>query len=77
MKTTILHDKHGRILSVAKVGDLSTAGSKFMRVGMVPSAGQRLLELELSEEDEKRSLSDLHAAYRVDRAGQKLVKKDF
>jgi hypothetical protein len=44
---------------------------------MVPSAGQRLLELELSVEDEKRSLSDLHASYRVDATGQKLVKKDF
>jgi hypothetical protein len=77
MKTTILHDEHGRILSISKVGELTAAGSKFMRVGMVPAAGQRLLELELSSEDEQRSLSDLHRSYRVDVAGQKLVHKDF
>jgi hypothetical protein len=26
MKTTILHDEHGKILSVSKVGDLKAAG---------------------------------------------------
>ena len=28
MKTTILHDEHGRILSVSKVGDLKAAGQQ-------------------------------------------------
>jgi hypothetical protein len=77
MKTTILHDEHGMILSVSKVGDLAAAGSKFTRVGMVPGQGQRLIEVELSAEDEKRPLGALHATYRVDVAASKLVKKAF
>ena len=77
MKTAILHDEHGKILSVSKVGDLKAAGSKFARVGMVPGPGQRLVEIELSAEDEKRPLRELHAAYRVDVASSKLTKKDL
>jgi hypothetical protein len=74
MKTAILHDEHGRILSVSKVGDLKAAGSKFTKVGMVPGANQKLVEIELSDDDEKLSLSELHARYRVDVASVKLVK---
>jgi hypothetical protein len=77
MKTTILHDEHGKILSVSRVGDLAAAGSKFTRVGMVPGQGQRLIEVDLSAEDEKRSLGELHSAYRVDLTAAKLVKKAF
>jgi hypothetical protein len=75
MKTTILHDEHGRILSVAKVGDLKAAGSVFARVGLVPGPGQRLTEIELNEEDEKRPLRELHATYQIDTTKRKLVKK--
>ena len=75
MKTTILHDEHGKILSVAKVGDFKGAGSKFARVGMVPGPGQRLVEIELSDADHKRPLHELHAHYRIDVATAKLVKK--
>jgi hypothetical protein len=74
MKTTILHDEHGKILSVSKVGDLKAAGSKFTKVGMVPGPGQKLAEIELSGEDEKLPMSELHARYRVDVASAKLVK---
>ncbi len=75
MKTMILHDDRGHILSVSKVGDLKAAGSKFTSVGMVPGAGQHLIEVELSAEDERRALRDLHDAYRVERLSQRLVKK--
>lgn len=75
MKAAVLHDEHGRILSVSKVGDLKAAGSKFSRVGMIPGPGQRLIEVEMSKEDDKRPLRELHAAYRVDTASSKLVKK--
>jgi hypothetical protein len=75
MKMTILHDEHGRILSIAKVGDLKAAGSVFARVGLVPGPGQQLAEFELSADDEKRPLRELHATYRIDRATKKLVKK--
>jgi hypothetical protein len=74
MKTTILHDEHGRIVSVSKVGDLKAAGSKFTKVGMIPGPGQKLVEIELSDEDEKLPLSELHGLYRVDVASAKLVK---
>jgi hypothetical protein len=77
MITAILHDEHGRILSVSKVGNLKAAGSKFTRVGIVPGPGQRLIEIELSKADEKRTLRELHTGYRVDVASGKLVKKDF
>ena len=75
MKTTILHDEHGHILSVSKVGDLKASGSKFTRVGMVPGPGQHVVEIELSHEDAKLPLHELHARYRVDKASAKLVKK--
>lgn len=75
MKTTILHDEHGQILSVSKIGDLKGAGSKFARVGIVPGPGQQLVEIELSEEDEQQPLHELHTRYRVDVETAKLVKK--
>ncbi len=75
MKTMILHDERGHILSVSKVGDLKAAGSKFTSVGMVPGAGQHLIEVELSADDERRPLRELHDAYRVDTASKRLVKK--
>ena len=42
---------------------------------MVPGAGQRMVEVQLSADDAKRPLCELHGAYRVDTASQKLVKK--
>jgi len=38
-------------------------------------AGQQMVEVELSAADAKRPLRELHEAYRVDTASQKLVKK--
>jgi hypothetical protein len=75
MKTIILHDARGRILSIAKVGDLKAAGSVFAKVGLVPGPGQQLAEIELSAEDENRPLRELHATYQIDTATKKLVKK--
>ncbi len=75
MKASILHDEHGRILSISKAADLKASGSKFTSFGMTPGAGQRMVEVELSEADAKRPLRELHEAYRVDALSQKLVKK--
>lgn len=75
MKASILHDEHGRILSISKAVDLKVSGSKFTSFGMTPGAGQRMVEVELSAADEKRPLRELHASYRVDTTSQKLVKK--
>ena len=75
MKASILHDEHGRILSISKAVDLKASGSKFTSFGMVPGAGQRVVEVELSAADAKRPLPELHAAYRVDTVSRGLVKK--
>lgn len=74
MKATILYDEHGTILAISKAVDLKAAGSKFSKVGMVPRRGQRLIEAELSGEDDARPLRELHTAYRVDPASAKLVR---
>jgi hypothetical protein len=75
MKAMVLHDAHGNILSVAKIGDLKAAGSKFLQVGMVPGKGQHVAEIHLDHEHANRPLHELHAGYRVDAAARKLVKK--
>jgi hypothetical protein len=74
MNATILHDEHGRILSVSKIGHL--AGSKFAEVRIIPGQSQQILEIKLNEEDEQRPLRELHREYRVDVATAKLVKKE-
>jgi hypothetical protein len=76
VKATILHDEHGRILAISKAEDLKKAGSKFATASLIPGPGQRKLEIELSEEQEKRPLPELHEEYRVDLTTSKLVKKD-
>ena len=58
MRVSILHDEHGRILSISKPVDLKRAGSKFTSFGMVPGAGQRLIEVDLSEDDVDLSEDD-------------------
>ena len=75
MKASIVHDEHGEIISISKLGNLKEAGSKFTNVGMVPGKGQRLVEVDLSGDTEKKSLQDLHRDYRVDIATFKLVKR--
>jgi hypothetical protein len=74
MKASVLHDEHGKIIAISKVGDLKLSGSKFTKVGMVPGPGQRVIETELSAEDSARSLTEFHDAYQVDIATSKLVK---
>ncbi len=75
MKAMILHDEHGKIISIAKVGNLREGGSKFHRVGMVPGAGQLLLEVELDAAQERLPTRELHASHHVDVAASRLVKK--
>ena len=74
MKATILHDEHGKIIAISKIGNLKQAGSKFTTVGMRPGPHQRMIETELSAEDDARPLPELHTAYRVDITTSKLVK---
>jgi hypothetical protein len=76
MKAAILHDEHGQIIAISTIGDLKAAGSKFVKVGMVPRPGQHMLEIDLSPELQKRPLLELHKEYRVDRTASKLVKKN-
>jgi len=75
MKATILHDEHGRIVAVSRPVDLKKAGSKFARFGMVPGVGQRVVEIEFSDEIAKKPLVELHREFRVDVAGSKLIRK--
>ena len=76
MNVTVVHDEHGEIVSIAKIGDLAKAGSKFARVGLVPGAGQKAVDVELSEELAARPLRELHAGYKVDAASASLVRKE-
>jgi hypothetical protein len=75
MKINVLHDQQGGIIAISKIGDLQEAGSKFTKVGMIAGQGQHLLEVELSGEEERKSLLELHNKYRVEPATLKLVKK--
>ena len=75
MKATILHDEQGKIISISKAVDLKQTGSKFTQFGMVPGRGQRVVEVELSREDQNRPMRDLHEHYRVDVPTSKLVKR--
>ena len=71
MKTQILHNEKGTIIAIAKV---IAPPKGFRGAGMISGSGQKLIEVELSPEDEKLSLDKLHAIYRVDMATSKLVK---
>ncbi len=75
MKTTVLHDEHGRIIGISKNVDLKKSGSKFVKAGMMPKTGQRTVEITLSKELDTRPLRELHNDYRVDITTSKLVKK--
>ena len=73
MKLSILHDDHGRIIATSKIEELK--GSKlFARVGMIPGAGQHLVEVNLRGELEGISLQELHGQYHVDLGTSGLVK---
>jgi hypothetical protein len=65
MKVTVLHDEHGRIISMSKPY-LKHAGSKF--------EGQLILDIELASEQAKMPLLDLHKLYHLDRVKSILVK---
>jgi hypothetical protein len=75
MRATVLYGEHGKIIAISKVSNLKEAGSKFTKASMVPGPGQRMIETELSREDESRPLSELHKEYHVDVASSKLAKK--
>jgi len=76
MKATVVHDDRGDIVAIAKIGDLARAGSKFTRAGLLATDGQRVVEIELSEEQAARPAREIHASYRSDPATSKLVQKD-
>lgn len=76
MKATVLYDEHGQILAISNTDDREEAGSKFDRAGMVPGPGQRILDVELSDDDAGRPLPKLHQEYRVDLATSTLTQKD-
>jgi len=76
MKATVLYDEHGRIVAISNTDGREEAGSKFDRVGMVPGPGQRILDVELNDDDAGRPLSDLHDKYRVDLTTSTLTSED-
>ena len=76
MKATVLHDERGRIIAISKTVDLRQAGSNFTHAGVVPGSGQAKIEIELSAEQERAPLADLHKEYLVDRPTSRLVRKD-
>ena len=76
MKATVVHDDRGDIVAIAKIGDLARAGSKFTRAGLLATDGQRVVEIELSEEQAARPAREIHASYRIDPATSKQVQKD-
>jgi hypothetical protein len=75
MKITVLHDEHGAIVAISRIENLHSAGSKFTKVGMMPAAGQHMIEVELSGEEEQQSVKELHESYRVDVSTHKLIKR--
>jgi len=76
MKASILHDEHGQILAISKITDLRATGSKFQSARMWPGSGQRLIEVELSEGEQKLPLRELHSTHIVNVAKSKLEKKE-
>ncbi|MFZ0088274.1 MAG: hypothetical protein WAL63_02120 [Solirubrobacteraceae bacterium] len=76
MKITVAHDSSGEIVSMAKIGDLAQAGSKFTRAGLVPGGDQKVVEIDLSDEQAARPMREIHASYRVDPATSTLLPKD-
>jgi len=76
MKATVVHDEHDQIIAISKDVDLKQAGSKFVKAGIMPGKGQRVLHVELTAELEKMHLRDLHKHYQVDHSKSKLVKKE-
>jgi hypothetical protein len=54
MKVTILYDDHGQIISISKFGVRREAGSNVSESSVVPGLGQRILEIELNGELEKK-----------------------
>lgn len=77
MKATILYDEHGRIIAISTMDDQKSTKSKFIKVGMIPGAGQRLLDVELEDDLGGLTLLEFQASHRVDiDVGAKLVKKE-
>lgn len=76
MKVTVVHDDQGEIVAIANTGDLTQAGSKFTRAGLLPGTGQRAIEIELTQEQAAGRIREIHASCRVDPASSTLVRKD-
>lgn len=76
MKINVVHDSRGEIVSIARIGDLAQAGSRFTRAGLLPGHEQSVAEVELSDEQAARPLREIHASHRVDPVTCRLVRKD-
>jgi hypothetical protein len=76
MKMTVLYDEHGQILAMSNTDDRAEAGSSFDKVGMIPGPGQRILDVELSDDAAGRPLDEIHREYRIDLATSALAPND-
>jgi hypothetical protein len=76
MKATIIFDERGQIVSISKDVNLKQAGSKFVKVGIAPGRGQRMVHVELSSELQKLRLRDIHKHYHVHHTTSELLKKE-
>lgn len=75
MKGLILYDEQGKIIAVSKVVDPQAPGSKFTSYGMIPRAGQKVMEIEIDKDLESKPLREFHEHYHVDVARSKFVRK--
>jgi hypothetical protein len=75
MKALILYDEQGKIIAVSRVVDPQAHGSKFTSYGMIPRAGQKVLEIELDKDLESKPLREFHEHHQVDVARSKLARK--
>jgi len=74
-KINVLHDEHGKIIAISNVGNLGGAGIKFSDARMIPAKGQKILEIVLRGEQEKKSMLELHKDFRMDLSTATLVSK--
>ncbi|SKC97316.1 hypothetical protein SAMN05445504_7133 [Burkholderia sp. CF099] len=75
MKATIVHDDHGKIVSIYKHVNLKDVKSKFVQVGVEPGHGQRAMEVDLSDDLDKIPMVELHENYCIEISSSSLIKK--
>jgi hypothetical protein len=70
-KLIVVHDSQGQVVAL---GEVHPGPMEGIGVGVVPSQGQVMFEVEKAGELESKSLRDIHKQFRVDVAGKRLVK---